>query len=93
MPRVSWEENARCVEHDPEIFFEGRTDRRAKAICRGCPVRLECLAAALTDRIEYGVWGGLDERQRRRLLRRLPGARDWRGWREELIVGGIPERV
>jgi WhiB family redox-sensing transcriptional regulator len=90
---MSWEEEARCVAYDPEIFFEGRTDRKAKAICRGCPVRLECLAAALDDRIEYGIWGGLDERQRRSLLRRLPQLHGWRSWREELAVSGIPERV
>lgn len=90
---MSWEEEARCVAYDPEIFFEGRNDRKAKAICRGCPVRLECLAAALSDRIEYGIWGGLDERQRRSLIRRLPRLRGMRDWREELAVSGIPERV
>lgn len=87
---MSWEEKARCAAYDPEIFFEGRTDRRAKAICRGCPVRLECLVAALSDHIEYGVWGGLDERERRRLRRRFPLVGDWK---EQLAASGIPERV
>lgn len=89
---MSWEEFARCASYDPEIFFEGRTanDRRAKAICRGCQVRLECLAAALSDRIEFGIWGGLDERERRRLLRRLPRVSNWK---KELIASGVPERV
>jgi WhiB family redox-sensing transcriptional regulator len=50
----------------------------AKRICRGCPVRNECLADALDNRIEFGVWGGMTERERRALLRRHPQVTSWR---------------
>lgn len=43
--------------------------REAKAICRGCPVRRECLAYALANREPFGIWGGCSERERRRLRR------------------------
>ena len=44
----------------------------------GCPVRTECLADALDNRIEFGVWGGMTERERRALLRRRPHVTSWR---------------
>jgi WhiB family redox-sensing transcriptional regulator len=47
-------------------------------VCRSCPVRFECLADALDNRIEFGVWGGMTERERRALLRRHPTVRSWR---------------
>lgn len=47
-------------------------------MCRGCPVRTECLADALDNRVEFGVWGGLTERERRALLRRRPNVDSWR---------------
>ena len=52
--------------------------RLAKSICRSCPVRYECLADALDNRIEFGVWGGMTERERRALLRRHPQVPSWR---------------
>ncbi len=76
---MPWEERAACGKYDPEIFF-GTTssdERRAKAICGTCQVRGECLASALTDRVDFGVWGGLNERERRSLLRRYAGTSDW----------------
>src|SRR5699024_12252957 len=50
---------------------------RAKTTCVGCPVKTECLADALDNRIDFGVWGGMTERERRRLLRRHPHVTDW----------------
>ena len=44
----------------------------------GCPVRFDCLAEALDNRIEWGVWGGMTERERRQLLRQRPDVRSWR---------------
>jgi WhiB family redox-sensing transcriptional regulator len=44
----------------------------------GCPVRTECLADALDNRVEFGVWGGMTERERRALLKRRPDVRSWR---------------
>lgn len=56
----------------------GAEQNVAKRICRGCPVRNECLADALDNRIEFGVWGGMTERERRALLRRHPHVASWR---------------
>jgi WhiB family transcriptional regulator, redox-sensing transcriptional regulator len=69
---MSWEERARCGQYDPEIFFDPttRAERRAKSICAQCPVRLDCLACALTVRAEFGVWGGMNVKERTSLLRR-----------------------
>mgnify|MGYP001544562919 FL=1 len=57
---------------DPDLFFPGpdETPDEGLKICRGCPVRDECLDWALGTRIHYGIWGGMTERARRRLLRR-----------------------
>ena len=54
------------------LFVQGAAQNRAKAVCMRCPVRTECLADALDNRIEFGVWGGMTERERRALLRRRP---------------------
>ena len=54
-----------------------RPSARAKAVCKGCPVVAECLADALDNRTEFGVWGGMTERERRALLRRRPDVRSW----------------
>ena len=51
--------------------------RSKKSFCRACPVRTECLAHALDERIEFGVWGGATERERRALLRSRPDVRSW----------------
>ena len=70
---------AACKETDPdELFVQGAAQNRAKLICRGCVVRTECLADALDNRIEFGVWGGMTERERRALLRRRPDVTSWR---------------
>lgn len=62
---------ARCRGRDPEVFFVrgASQSRRAVRICERCPVRPECLDYALELRIDFGIWGGMTERQRRRLLR------------------------
>lgn len=59
------------------LFTSGAAQHRAKSVCRGCPVRTECLADALDNRVEFGVWGGLTERERRSLLRRRPDVDSW----------------
>lgn len=70
--------HAKCREIDPDVLFvQGAAQNRAKLICRGCPVRTECLAEALDNRIEYGVWGGMTERERRALLRKRPDVTSW----------------
>ena len=64
-----WRLDALCAETDPEAFFpeKGGSTREAKRVCTGCSVRAECLEAALTNDERFGIWGGLSERERRRL--------------------------
>jgi len=74
-----WTTAAACRTSDPDaLFVQGAAQNRAKAICLACPVRTECLADALDNRIEFGVWGGMTERERRALLRRRPQVTSWR---------------
>ncbi|MER7680285.1 WhiB family transcriptional regulator [Streptomyces sp. NPDC096934] len=76
--RAQWRENAACGSSDADdLFADSARQRQAKAVCAGCPVRTECLAEALDERIEFGVWGGLTERDRRALLRRRPNVVSW----------------
>ena len=74
-----WATQGACRGSDPDaLFVQGAAQNRAKAICFSCPVRTECLADALDHRIEFGVWGGMTERERRALLRRRPNVQSWR---------------
>ena len=68
---LAWQRDAVCAQTDPEVFFpeQGGSTRDAKVVCSGCDVRAECLAYALDNDEQYGVWGGLSERERRRLVR------------------------
>jgi WhiB family redox-sensing transcriptional regulator len=76
---AEWTVKAVCAEGDPDVLFvTGAAQREAAKICQACPVRLECLADALDNRIEYGVWGGMTERQRRAVLKKSPDVTDWR---------------
>lgn len=73
-----WTSKAACRDSAPDqLFVRGAEQNKAKQLCNGCPVRTECLAEALDNQIEWGVWGGMTERERRALLRRHPGA-SWR---------------
>jgi WhiB family transcriptional regulator, redox-sensing transcriptional regulator len=66
-----WQDRALCAQTDPEAFFpeKGGSTREAKKICLGCEVRHECLEYALAHDERFGIWGGLSERERRRLKR------------------------
>ncbi len=66
-----WQERALCAQTDPEAFFpeKGGSTREAKRICLGCEVRDACLDYALAHDERFGIWGGLSERERRRLKR------------------------
>jgi WhiB family redox-sensing transcriptional regulator len=75
----AWRARAACKGADPEeLFARGAAQNRAKWVCRGCPVRTECLADALDNGIEFGMWGGMTDRERRALLRRRPEVTSWR---------------
>ncbi|MHA6797077.1 WhiB family transcriptional regulator [Pseudonocardia bannensis] len=76
--RWNWRSAARCRTRDAEgLFVTGARQREARQFCFACPVRTECLAHALDQRIEFGVWGGMTERQRRALLRGRPDVLSW----------------
>ncbi len=70
---LGWQERALCAQTDPEAFFpeKGGSTREAKKVCTGCDVRSECLEYALEHDERFGIWGGLSERERRKLKRRV----------------------
>lgn len=76
-----WRRSANCAGVDPDLFYPKRGGskdlqaeqiREAKAVCASCVVRAQCLASALEHQEDHGIWGGLSERERRRLQTRLP---------------------
>lgn len=71
LAELEWQDQALCAEVDPELFFveKGAPTAPAKRVCRSCEVRSECLEYALDHQERWGVWGGLSERERRRLER------------------------
>lgn len=88
-PGRHWQQDAACRDEDPDLFHPaGKTGiylkqiKTAKAVCRGCPVKQRCLDWAIANREMNGIYGGMDEDERRRLLRR---SRRW--------VAGNPERA
>lgn len=71
---ASWRDHAACRGVDPDLFFPGRGEATApaKAVCATCPVRAECLNYAMANGEKFGIWGGLSERERRRLRSKRP---------------------
>ena len=69
---LAWQVDALCAQTDPEAFFpeKGGSTREAKKVCVGCDVRSECLEYALAHDERFGIWGGLSERERRKLKKR-----------------------
>jgi len=69
---LDWQERARCQQSDPEMFFpeKGGNTNGAKNVCRNCLVIAECGAHAFSAPEEYGVWGGMSERERTRAKNR-----------------------
>lgn len=67
----TWWDRANCLGLDPDPFFPecGASTSEAREVCRGCVVREECLEYALTTGQKFGIWGGLSERERRRIRR------------------------
>ena len=68
---LGWQDRALCAQTDPEAFFpeKGGSTREAKQVCLSCEVRSECLEYALANDERFGIWGGLSERERRKLKR------------------------
>jgi WhiB family redox-sensing transcriptional regulator len=74
-----WRDDAECLDVHPESFFPNaripyvlaEQIASAKAICATCDVAAQCLDYALTTGQNYGIYGGLDEKERRKLARKL----------------------
>jgi WhiB family redox-sensing transcriptional regulator len=66
-----WQQRANCMGVDPDLFFpeRGSSTREAKEVCRGCVVRVDCLEFAIANGEKFGIWGGMSERERRRVRR------------------------
>lgn len=64
-----WRRDGLCAQVDSEMFFpdRGGSSREAKKVCKACPVQAECLRWALDTEEHFGIWGGLSEKERRRL--------------------------
>jgi len=74
-----WAPLGACRTLEPDaLFVQGAAQQKAKQVCLRCPVVAECLADALDHRTEFGVWGGMTERERRAMLRRHPEVPSWR---------------
>ncbi|MCU1550183.1 MAG: whiB1 [Glaciihabitans sp.] len=69
---LAWQSDSLCAQTDPEAFFpeKGGSTRDAKKICGSCEVRTRCLEYALENDERFGIWGGLSERERRKLRKR-----------------------
>ena len=76
-PKGNWQDEANCLGVDPDLFFpeRGASTREAKEVCKGCGVREDCLEYALANGEKFGIWGGLSERERRRIRRQRALAR------------------
>lgn len=74
-----WARKGQCQQAPLDtMYVRGAAQHQAKRLCQGCPVKTECLTEALDNRIEWGVWGGLTERERRAVLLRHPDVTSWR---------------
>lgn len=74
---TDWRQSGACRAEDPEDFFPvgatpaaKATERHAKAVCFRCPSSLECGQWALQTRQAFGIWGGMTEAERAKILRR-----------------------
>lgn len=79
---MPWQDDALCAQVDPEMFFpeKGGSTREAKKVCSNCSAKQECLAYALKNDERFGIWGGLSERERRKLKKpteRQASIDDW----------------
>ncbi len=71
LDKLSWQDFANCSGADQDLFFpeRGASTRKAKSICAACTVKVECLEFAITQGERFGIWGGLSERERRKIRR------------------------
>ena len=66
---LGWQDYANCRGADADLFFpeRGASTRKAKSICAVCQVRVDCLEFAVVNSEKFGIWGGLSERERRKI--------------------------
>lgn len=83
----TWQLLANCLGQDPDLFFpeRGASTKEAKAVCQGCEVRGDCLEYALANEEKFGIWGGLSDRERRRILRQRALARAAQAVQEKVM--------
>lgn len=88
---VNWYENGNCLGVDPDLFFpeRGASTREAKEVCRSCEVSRDCLEFALQNGEKFGIWGGMSERERRRIRRQRNMAA--RAFESEVVLEVIAE--
>lgn len=72
LERPTWMAEANCRGLDPDLFFpqRGQPTEQAKQVCRACDVQAECLTYAVNHGEKFGTWGGMSERERRKIRRR-----------------------
>ncbi|MCV7195274.1 WhiB family transcriptional regulator [Mycobacterium angelicum] len=86
----AWVSEGLCRDKDPdELFVRGAAQRKAAVICRHCPVMQQCATDALDNKVEYGVWGGMTERQRRALLKENPEVVSWSDYFDKRKIRSI----
>lgn len=93
-----WQELALCAETDPESFFpeKGGSTKDAKQVCLRCEVKDQCLEYALAREERFGIWGGLSERERRKLKDRSADRavmRAYQPMRAQRLPPAVVERV
>lgn len=73
---TGWRTEGACHDPsiDPDLFFDSGSADEAKRLCSSCDVRQECLEYALDENIKYGIFGGLDAKERRSLKRKRRNA-------------------
>ena len=76
-PEQDWHDDANCLGVEPDLFFpeRGASTREAKEVCRNCVVQNDCLEYALANSEKFGIWGGMSERERRRIRRQRNASR------------------
>lgn len=85
----AWVSKALCRGTEDALFVRGAKQREAAVLCRRCPVVRECGAEALDNRVEFGVWGGMTERQRRALLKQNPEVASWTEFFDKCNAGSV----
>lgn len=94
-----WQDRAACDLDTHHLFFREYKERKsinsakdssAKSLCASCPVRRKCLDHSIVFRESYGLWGGVTEEDRRKVLKTLPEGKVLKKWDGLRLVSGFP---